>query len=139
VQRITALLAIGSVVVTACSSGVSAESTTVPPAAAECIAIADDTVAMLQDMIAAVEALPANELPDSTDSAALLNSLDTDTFFELRGRADSLGTRGQELECSDAEGQGLVLDRVDQLRATTAIGVAMRDGIIRGIEQTQVN
>ncbi len=137
-QRITALLAIGSLVVTACSSGVSAESTTVPPAA-ECIAIAAETVAMLQDMIAAVEALPANELPDSTDPAALLNSLDTDTFFELRGRADSLGTRGQELECSDAEGQGLVLDRVDQLRATTAIGVAMRDGIIRGIEQTQVN
>ena len=64
VQRITALLAIGSLVVTACSSGVSAESTTLPPAA-ECIAIADETVAMLQDMIAAVEALPANELPDT--------------------------------------------------------------------------
>lgn len=128
-RKTSYLLVALALLASACSGG----------AARECIAIADETITMLQDMITAVEALPPEDVPDSTVPAVLLGSLDTDTFFDLRGRADSLGVRSQEQGCEDAEGQKLVLDRVDQLQATTALGRTMRDGIISGIEQTQIN
>ena len=128
-RNISYLLTLTALVASACSGA----------AETVCVEIADETIIMLQDMITAVEALPPEELPDSTEPGILLGALDTDTFFDLRGRADSLGLRGQEEGCSDAEGQQLVLDRANQLQATTPLGENFRDALMAGIEQTQIN
>lgn len=88
-----------------------------------CAAIADDTVALVQEVIDEVDAMSLDEL-------AALGESDMLTDFEAR--AQDLEQRAQDADCSDEELASLLQDRAGELSATTEFGQIFVDLVSSG-------
>lgn len=91
--------------------------------AGSCAAIADDTVALVQDVIDEVDAMSLDELASLGDGGLIA---------DFEGRAQGLEQRAQDAECSDEELATLLQDRAGELNASTEFGQIFVDLISSG-------
>ena len=108
------------IVTLACAVALAATACSGADAASPCEAIADDTIALLQDLVDEFDGKTFAEL-QSVDPAAIDAELDRE--FE-RLEAEAI-----EGECDDDTMGSLVEDRLDNLTARTEIGQSIVDSI----------
>jgi len=82
-----------------------------------CEGLADQAIALVQQVVDEIDGMSAQEISDSGGDFASLDTLST-------GMAD-LETKAGEIGCSDSEMQQLVVDRVGNLKATSEFGQMM--------------
>jgi hypothetical protein len=89
----------------------------------ECPAVADDAVALVQEVIDQVDAMSLEQL------AALSGS---DLLADFEARAQELDSRANDAECSETELSTLLEERSGSLTATTEFGQIFVDLIASG-------
>lgn len=80
----------------------------------DCDAVADATIALVQDVIDELEAMTPAE------QGALLQGQEFPAFVEIGERGETIGLRAEELACTDID--AMVAERADQLVADPANG-----------------
>ena len=80
----------------------------------DCDAVADATIALVQDVIDEFEAMTPSEAAD------VMSGKTTPAFDAIAARGDEIGTAAQNLECTDLD--SMVAERADQLVADPANG-----------------
>ncbi|HAX82519.1 MAG TPA: hypothetical protein DCY40_08140 [Actinobacteria bacterium] len=80
----------------------------------DCDAVADATIALVQDVIDEFEAMSPTEASD------VMSGVMTPEFEAIAARGDEIGTAAQTLECTDLD--AMVAERADQLVADPANG-----------------
>ena len=85
-----------------------------------CDAVADDAIALIQDLI--------NEVDQMTLEEAAALGEDNEVFSDMEQKADDLQAQADDLGCSDAEMEELFLARIDNLTAEGLLGEAMLEG-----------
>ncbi len=108
-----ALLGAIALVVAACGGG----------DAGGCPAIADDAVALVQDVIDEVDAMSLDELATLGEG---------DLLGDFEAQAQDLEQRAEDADCSDEELGTLLQERAGQLSATTEFGQIFVDLIASG-------
>jgi hypothetical protein len=88
-----------------------------------CAAIADDTVALVQDVIDEVDAMSLDELASLGDG---------DLLGDFEAQAQELEQRAQDADCADEELATLLQDRAGELSATTEFGQIFVDLVSSG-------
>lgn len=82
-----------------------------------CESVADATIDLVQDVIDELESM------STEDVGALLQGTEFPAFVEIGTRGETIGERGQELECTDID--SLVQARADRLTADPENGFTM--------------
>lgn len=85
-----------------------------PAALDTCESVADATIDLVQDVIDELESM------SPSDVGALTQGEEFPAFVEIEARGATLGSRGQELNCTDID--ALVQARADRLTADPANG-----------------
>ena len=80
----------------------------------DCDAVADATIALVQDVIDEFEAMTPSEAAD------VMSGETTPAFDAIAARGDEIGAAAQNLECTDLN--AMVAERADQLVADPANG-----------------
>lgn len=93
-----------------------------------CDDIADVTVDLMQDLIDDVE----KEVGDMTVEELVATQGELPSVEEFQDEATEINERAVELECSQANIEALVADRVSRLESTTPIGQFMIEAIRSG-------
>lgn len=121
-KKLTTLLLGLALVAAACGDDAAADPATI----GTCEGLADATITLTQDVIDALGALTPSEF------GAISQGELTPEFVEIQDRGAALGTRGQELDCTNID--ELVTARADQLSAdpTNAIGLLVIEGVQQG-------
>ena len=105
-KKAAAALLAATLIVTACGDDEAALN--------DCEAVADATIALVQDVIDELEAMTPSE------QGALIQGQEFPAFVEIEERGETIGLRAQELECTDLD--AMVAERADQLVADPANG-----------------
>ena len=104
------LLLVLALVATACGDNDASD----PAALDTCESVADATIDLVQDVIDELESM------SPSDVGALTQGEEFPAFVEIETRGETLGLRGQELECTDID--ALVQARADRLTADPTNG-----------------
>lgn len=80
----------------------------------DCEAVADATIALVQDVIDEIEGMTPAE------QGALLQGQEFPAFVVIEERGETIGLRAQELDCADID--AMVAERADQLVADPTNG-----------------
>jgi hypothetical protein len=80
----------------------------------DCDAVADATIALVQDVIDEFEAMTPTEASD------VMSGVTTPAFDAIAARGDEIGTAAESLQCTELD--AMVAERADQLVADPANG-----------------
>lgn len=120
-KKVITLAAAAALLVAACGDDASD-----PAGLDSCEAVADATIDLVQDVIDELGGMSPSEFGAMTQGDV------PEVFVEIEERGEALGTRGQELGCTDID--ALVQERADRLTADpdNVMGQLIVEGTLEG-------